>query len=181
MPAFLCRGHGDKNSERTHSPLLPCKFHQEHQEEKNSPSNISQLLPTLLQLLPIPQLAVKSPLLSQLGVKLPCPARQSDFVLSQLIVKTLAVCVSCGFLLGHWGAGQLIPGLERRPSFWGLTFGGFSTMICGLPQFSETLLGGRILSLSVSLSLSISITFLYLCLYFFVPALFEFTILRLQL
>ena len=120
MPAFLCQGQGDKNSERTHSPLLPCKFHQGHLEEKNS----SQLLPTLpnssqlsSQLLPIPQLAAKSPLLSQLGVKLPCPARQSDFVLSQLIVKTLAVCVSCGFLLGHWGAGQLIPGLERRPSF----------------------------------------------------------------
>ena len=82
MPAFLCQGQGDKNSERTHSPLLPCKFHKEQQEEKNSPSNISPLLPTLLQLLPIPQLFVKSPLLSQLSVKLPCPARQRDFVLS---------------------------------------------------------------------------------------------------
>jgi hypothetical protein len=82
MPAFLFQGQGDKNSERTHSPLLPCKFHQEHQEEKNSPSNISQLIPTLLQLLPISQLVVKSPLLSQLGVKLTCPARQRDFVLS---------------------------------------------------------------------------------------------------
>jgi hypothetical protein len=46
MPAFLCRGHGDKNSERTHSPLLPCKFHQEHPEEKNSSPNSSQLFPT---------------------------------------------------------------------------------------------------------------------------------------
>ena len=54
-------------------------------------------------------------------------------------------------------------------------------MICGLPQFSETLLGGRILSLSVSLSLSFSINFLYLCLYLRVSALFEFTILGLHL
>jgi hypothetical protein len=51
-----------KNSERTHYPLLPCKFHQGHPEE-----NSSQLLPT-------PQLAVKSFLLSLLGVELPCPA-----------------------------------------------------------------------------------------------------------
>jgi hypothetical protein len=43
LPGFLCRGHGDKNSERTHSPLLlPCKFHQGHPAEKNS----AQLLPT---------------------------------------------------------------------------------------------------------------------------------------
>ena len=23
--------------------------------------------------------------------------------------------------MGHWGVGQLIPGLERRPSIWSLT------------------------------------------------------------
>jgi hypothetical protein len=34
------------------------------------------------QLLPIPQLAVKSPLLSPLWVKLPCPGRREEFVLS---------------------------------------------------------------------------------------------------
>jgi hypothetical protein len=50
-----------------------------------TPPKSSQLLPTLpnsSQLLPILQLAVKSPLLSPLGVKLPCPAWQRDFVLS---------------------------------------------------------------------------------------------------
>jgi hypothetical protein len=44
-----------------------------------TPPNSSQLSS---QLLPIPQLAVKSPLLSLLGVKLPCPAWWRDFVLS---------------------------------------------------------------------------------------------------
>jgi hypothetical protein len=108
MLAFLCWGHGDKNSERTHSSLLPYKCHQGHPEEKNS----SQLLPTLL---PTPQLAVKSPLLSPLrvGVELPCPARR--------IIKPLAACIRCGFLSGQWGVGQFIPGLELSPSIRGLT------------------------------------------------------------
>jgi hypothetical protein len=54
-----------------------------------TPPNSSQLLPTLpnssqpsSQLLPIPQLAVKSPLLSPLRIELPCPARCEGFVLS---------------------------------------------------------------------------------------------------
>jgi hypothetical protein len=49
----------------------------------------SPLLPTLpnssqlsSQLIPIPQLVVKSPLLSLLGIKITCPARLRDFVLS---------------------------------------------------------------------------------------------------
>ena len=115
MPAFLCRGQGDKNSERTDSLLLPCKFHQGHQEDQNS----SQLLQTLL---PTPQLAVKSPLLSPLRVELPCPAWWwRDFILSKLIIKPLALCIRCGFLSRCWGVGQLIPGLERRPSIGSLT------------------------------------------------------------
>jgi hypothetical protein len=56
-----------------------------------------------------------------LRVKLPCPAWQKEFLLSYLIIKPLAVCIRCGFLLSLWGAGQLILGLEWRPSFGGLT------------------------------------------------------------
>jgi hypothetical protein len=73
------------------------------------------------QLLPIPPLGVKSPLLLLLRVELPCPAQPEEFILSKLIIKPLAVCIRCGCLSGHWGAGQLIPGLEQRPNIGGLT------------------------------------------------------------
>ena len=34
------------------------------------------------------------------------------------LVKTLEFGIRGGFLLSLWGAGQLILGLEWRPSFW---------------------------------------------------------------
>jgi hypothetical protein len=104
-----------------------------------TPPNSSQLLST-------PQLAVKSPLLSPLGVEL--PARPSEGVCPQLADnKPLAVCIRCGFLSSHWGAGQLIPGLEQRPSFGGLTAGKRQQNLVSAPSLPLLVIEPRALSM----------------------------------